>query len=198
MKKHKGTLFVISAPSGTGKTTLVNAILSEKGQNEKIEQVVTYTTKKPRNGEINGKSYYFLTKDEFEAKIAQNFFLEWSDVYDNYYGSPRYALDKLTEGISQIAILDRTGAKAVKQIYPPSILIWIETPNIEELAKRLTKRASDSSESIIRRLALAIKEIEAEKVEQLYDYTIINDDFEKAKQALKSILFQRIDAEKTL
>ncbi len=187
MNIQKGKLLIISAPSGAGKTTLVNAVMAEKGQSDKIERIITYATKQPRKGEVDGKSYHFLTKDEFEAKITQNYFLEYSGTYGNYYGSPRYTLDRLNEGISQIAILDRAGAKAVKQEYPPSVLIWIEVPSVEELEKRLAGRASDSPESIKRRLALAIEEIEAEKIEQFYDYSIVNDDFEEAKKALKAI-----------
>ncbi|MBT4856078.1 guanylate kinase [bacterium] len=191
MENNKGTLFVISAPSGGGKTTLVNAILAEKAPDERLERVVTYTTKKPRKGEIEGQSYFFVDKADFEAKIEQGFFLEWSGTYGHYYGSPASVLTQLNAGTSLIMILDRAGARAVKDVYPDAILIWIKPPSIEELEKRLVGRGSDSADSIKRRLGLAIEELKSEKTHPFFGFNVINDDFEKAKKALKTIFKKR-------
>ncbi|NBP02975.1 MAG: guanylate kinase [Proteobacteria bacterium] len=182
-----GKLFVISAPSGSGKTTLVQAILKDASLQSVLKQTITYTTRPPRHGEINGKDYHFISIDEFKEKIDENFFIEWSTWYDHYYGSPFSTLKSLKEGTSYLMVLDRLGAKDVLQTYPQAILIWINPPSIEELEKRLLARG-DSPTIIKSRLQKASLEIQQEANEQLYKYHIVNDNFDAALAQLSLII----------
>lgn len=181
-----GKLFVLSAPSGAGKTSLVEKIIQECHPHCTIKQAITYTTRPPREGEIDGKHYYFISVDEFKEKIDQDYFIEWSTWYDHYYGSPVSILKYIEEGDSYIMVLDRSGTKEVLQAYPKAVSIWIEPPSIEELEKRLTKRG-DNQNSIQNRLRKASVEIEQEKEEQFYKYHVINDNLKTAAQKLHTI-----------
>lgn len=183
----KGRLFVISAPSGAGKTTLVNALLQDQPVGCPVQRVITYTTRALRAGEINNSAYHFVTRETFEEKIRAGFFLEWSSWYDDYYGSARCVLDELDGGKSFIMILDRSGARSVKQVYPQAELIWIQPPSLEVLQDRLEKRG-DTLASRRFRLERASLELEQEKKEHLYDHVIINDSFDKAVQELKLLV----------
>jgi len=187
-----GTLFIISAPSGGGKTTLVNALLADLGPNTPLERIITYTTKQPRAGDVQGKDYHFIDKPDFEKKIKEGYFIEYSDAYDNYYGSPLYIVEQLKAGVSLIGILDRDGAREVKKAYPEAVLIWIAPPSIEELEKRLVSRGSETPESLKSRLGLAIEEISAEKAHPLYAFHVINDDFDRAKQEIAKIILKHL------
>lgn len=182
-----GKLFVISAPSGSGKTTLVQAILKDATLQSVLKQTITYTTRPPRQGEIDGKEYHFISIDEFKEKVDENFFIEWSTWYDHYYGSPLSTLKSLKEGVSYVMVLDRPGAKDVFQTYPQAILIWINPPSIEELEKRLLARG-DSANLIKGRLQKAALEIQQEQDEQLYKYHIVNDNFDTALEQLTLII----------
>ena len=172
-----GKIFLFSAPSGAGKTTIVNVILQELQKSYVIQKVITYTTRSIRKGEVDGIDYFFITKEEFEAKIQEGFFLEWSNWYENYYGSPRSSVDDLQKGISCIMIVDRFGARAIKSIYPQVVLIWLEPVDLEVLKERLLLRGTDTQEEIQKRLIKASLEMDEEKEEKLYTYHIINDDF---------------------
>jgi len=173
----KGQLFIISGPSGSGKTTLVLAAL-QRLKEYAVEQCVTYTTREPREGEIHAKDYYFLTEDDFKVKIEQNFFLEWSTWYNHYYGTPRFVLQRLKEGISFLIILDRHGAASVKQYYSQAHMIWIEPASLLLLKKRLIARGKNSLQEIEQRIHKAQIEMEQEEKEKLYEKVIKNDDFE--------------------
>lgn len=185
---NKGKLFVISAPSGAGKTTLVNEALNRIGKSHKISRVITTTTRPLRDTEVEGVDYNHLSVDEFKAKIEKDEFLEWSTWYDHYYGSPSRVLSELDRGFSFIMILDRAGARDVLQEYPQALLLWIEPPSIEELKKRLFRRGQNKDADIVRRLDKARIEMEQELEEKLYKYHLINDSFEKTVQELKKIL----------
>jgi guanylate kinase len=185
-----GKLFVVSAPSGSGKTCLVKEVLKECGTKAFLKRAITYTTRPPREGEIDGEHYHFISVDEFKEKIDQSYFLEWSTWYDHYYGSPVSLLKYIEEGQSFVAILDRLGAKDVVQAYKYAHLIWIEPPSLEILKERLIKRDKDSIATIENRLRKAEIEMEQEKQEQLYDYHIINDDYETAKKDIITIFNQ--------
>jgi len=187
-----GKLFVISAPSGAGKTSLVAEVLKKCGPHCSIKRAITYTTRPPREGEIDGQHYHFISIDEFKEKIDQDYFIEWSTWYDHYYGSPVSILKHIQEGLSYIMVLDRSGAKEVLQTYPQAILIWIEPPSIEELQKRLVARG-DSQGIIQNRLRKAAVEIAQEKEEQFYKYHIINDEFKTAAQQMTSIFNKELD-----
>jgi guanylate kinase len=189
--KSMGKLFVVSAPSGAGKTTLVTEVIRRMGEFCPIARVVTYTTKPARPGEDrHGIDYHYLTPHEFQAKIAQGFFLEWSGTYGNYYGSPRSVLDDLLQGFSRILILDRAGAQNVKRCYEPAVLIWIYTKSIGVLQERLSgrSRGADAADQIARRLALAREEVEQEMRARLYEHHVLNDCFQSALQEFEGVI----------
>lgn len=188
-----GKLFVISAPSGAGKTTLVKAVLEDLQDYYPIKRLITYTTRPIRQGEVNGEHYHFLSVDEFKAKIEEGFFLEWSTWYDHYYGSPASIIEKVKKGASYIAILDRAGAVDVLRAYSQARLVWIKPPSLSLLKERLKKRGKDTLDVIEKRLIKAKVELEQEEKGQFYHYHLINDDFEKAKNRLISIIRENLD-----
>jgi len=191
-----GKLFVVSAPSGAGKTSLVAAVLERMKSQHPIDRVVTYTSRQDRLGEQQGKAYHFLSSQDFERKIQDGFFLEWSGEYDHYYGTPRHIVDELEQGLSRILIIDRFGAERVLAIAkdPSPILtdkvtsIWIYTSDISELERRLVRRGKNTKEQIVRRLELAQQELQKEQACPLYIHKILNDDFKKAANELESMM----------
>lgn len=186
-----GKLFVISGSSGAGKTTLVTAALEHLQVEYPIKRVVTYTTRAMRSGEVDGKDYYFVSVEEFEQKIEMGFFIEWSNWYDNYYGSPVSILENIKNGTSFIAVLDQAGARSVLERYSEAILVWIKPSSLSLLIGRLKKRGKNTSEEIERRLQKAEVELEQKEREGLYAYTVINDIFLKAKDEL--ILLMKVE-----
>ncbi len=186
-----GSLFLISAPSGAGKTTIVNAVLHQMQSKYLIKKVITYTTRPIRIGEVDGVDYFFIKEEDFLDKIKNNFFLEWSTWYGCYYGFPQFILDDLKKGISYIGIVDRFGARSIKQLYKDAILIWIEPKSIEILKERLLHRGTDSLDEIKKRLKKAVIEIDEEKKEKLYEIHIINDEFyETVKKLINCIVVE--------
>jgi len=188
MSASMGKLFIISAPSGAGKTSLVKATLENIGEQCSLALVITYTTKKPRDGDINGKDYHFLTVEQFEQKIQEDFFLEWSLAYGHYYGSPKNIVSSLEQGCSSIMILDRSGAQTISNLISESILIWISVSEIDILRQRLLLRKSENFEQIHTRILLAQKEIEEENNKKVFKYTVNNDIFARALLELESII----------
>ena len=181
--KLKGLLIVISAPSGTGKTTLVHMLLKEFPN---MEFSVSYTTRKPRPGEVNGKDYFFVDRKTFEKMVEEGDFLEWAEVYGNLYGTSKtQVLKALHEGKDVLLDIDTQGALQVKKNFPEAVLIFILPPSLKELERRLRSRGTDDEETIEKRLKIARKEIERAP---LYDYIVINDFLEKAFEQLKSIV----------
>lgn len=187
-----GKLFVVSAPSGAGKTTLVNALLEDIKSIQDIKRVVTYTTREPRAGEKFGIDYHFIDAEDFQDKIKQNYFIEWSAVYKTFYGSPIHIIDELKFGQSYIAIVDYKGAQSIKNIYPRAHTIWIMPPSIKELENRLVLRDANTPEDLIFRLQIAQNELTHESQVKFFDYHIINDDFLRAQEALKKIILNNI------
>lgn len=172
---NKPLLFIVSAPSGAGKTTLLQKLLKK---NPRIHLTVSYTTRTPREGEVNGVHYRFINVDEFEHKIAQNDFAEYAKVHDNYYGTPKIEIEKyLNLGQDVIAEIDWQGARALRQIFPFAVTLFILPPSLEELKNRLTTRAKDTPDIIAKRIAKATAEIA--QVNE-FDYVLINDNFENA------------------
>jgi guanylate kinase len=170
-----GRLFVFSAPSGTGKTTLTKHILKAF---ENISYSVSYTTRSPRGDEKNGKDYFFIDVLEFKQKIEGNLWLEWAKVHDNYYGtSLDFVEDRMKKGQHTLLDIDVQGARQIVASDLDFVSIFIMPPSFEILKQRLTKRGTDSEEVIQKRLENAKKEM-AQK--GLYQYVIINDDLEKA------------------
>ncbi|MBC9783320.1 guanylate kinase [Heliobacterium chlorum] len=179
----RGVLLVISGPSGAGKGTLSRLLLSKQKQ---LKLSISATTRPPRCGEIHGEHYYFLSKDDFEGQIEENNFLEYAQVYDNYYGTPLKPVEEsLSNGQDVLLEIDIQGALQVKSRYPEAALIFIAPPSLDELAKRIYGRGTDSPEVIEKRLSLASAELE---FIDKYDYCVINDDAEWATARLQAIL----------
>lgn len=185
-KTSTGTLYVFSAPSGAGKTTLVKALLE---QTEDIGVSVSHTTRMPREGEIDGKDYNFISQDDFKNLIAQSAFLEHAQVFDNFYGTSQIWVEQeLDAGRDVILEIDWQGAEQIRQQMPDMVSIFILPPSREELLKRLTGRGTDSQEIIDRRMQDAVSEMSHHED---FDYLIINDNFDSALQELRAIILAR-------
>lgn len=178
----KGKLFVISGPSGTGKGTICKELI----KNEKIRLSVSMTTRNPRDGEVHGVSYYFATKDEFLQKIDAGGFLEYAEVFGNFYGTPKMeVLELLDQGIDVLLEIDVQGALQIKEVYPEAVLVFILPPSMEELRARLTGRGTETQDVVERRLGEAAKELSFVKE---YDYAVVNDDLEEAIENVKNVI----------
>lgn len=183
-----GKLFVISGPSGVGKTTLISTVIPTLRKSYPIAQALTYTTRPARAQEKQGCDYLFISVEEFKAKIQEGFFLEWSDAYGAYYGSGKDTVTACSNGLSAILILNWQGAVQVYQQVPQAVLIWISVSDIALLHSRLRSRNANSDLEIQRRLTLAAQEIEQEKSQNRFKYHVLNDDFEKGHNQLSAIL----------
>ncbi|WP_249069456.1 guanylate kinase [Leptotrichia sp. oral taxon 218] len=179
---RKGKLIIVSGPSGSGKST-VTKIVKDKLN---IPLSISATTRKPRNGEIDGKDYYFLTKEEFLQKIKNDEFYEYANVHGNYYGTLKKAVeDNLEKGINVILEIDVQGALIAKEKKKDAVLVFFKTENLEVLENRLRNRKTDSDEVIELRLKNAQKELEYEKE---YDYVVINKEIEQSCNDLIKII----------
>lgn len=187
---NKGKLFVLSGPSGVGKGTICKKLL----ENIDLEISVSATTRNPREGEIEGVSYFFVNHDRFEDMIQKGEFLEHAEVFGNYYGTPKQkVLDKLAWSKDVLLEIDVQGAMQVKENYPESITIFVCPPSLVTLKHRLAGRGTESEESLNQRIAKALTEIEMLKN---YDYYIVNDELDDAVKNVKSIIYaehHRID-----
>jgi len=178
-----GTLFIVSAPSGAGKSSLEKALLQRV---DGIERSISHTTRPPRPGERDGVDYHFVSREDFERMVARGEFLEYATVFDNMYGSLRSLVEeKLRAGIDVIMDMDWQGARQVREAMPDVVTIFILPPSLEELRRRLEGRGQDSEEVIQRRMRKARDEI-AHYVE--YDYLVVNDDFDTAARQLEHIV----------
>ena len=189
-----GNIFVISAPSGCGKSSLVQSLCK---LDEKIKTSISHTTRAIRPNEEHGIHYFFVSHNEFEKLIKSGEFLEHAVVYENYYGTHTKTIKELQEkGDDIILEIDHQGARQVKSIFNDATLIYILPPNLTELKRRLIKRNTDSKSTINNRLKLALDDIShADK----FDYVLINDNFDVALQELYSIiLVQRLKASRVL
>lgn len=172
---------IISAPSGGGKTSIVNRLLEDG----KLSRVITATTRAPRKGEKNGKDYHFWSDKQFENAVEKGEMAEWAKVHVNYYGIPKSSLDKLIKrGKHPVLVIDVQGAKTVKKIYKNAVLIFITPPSFAELKKRIAAR-NDGTTDIKARLESAKKELKCIKN---YDYLVINDEFEQAVADCRAII----------
>jgi len=178
-----GNLFIISAPSGAGKTSLVQALLNT---NPQIELSVSYTTRKPRAGELDGKDYNFVSRESFLEMAKRGEFLESAEVYGNLYGSSQTWISKeIQQGRDILLEIDWQGASQIRRIFPDCISIFILPPSLEALAQRLKGRGKDEEEVIARRLA-AVREDVAHVAE--FDYVIINDNLNEALRELNAVI----------
>lgn len=178
-----GTIFVVVAPSGAGKTSLVAALLEAEPS---VGLSVSYTTRPAREGEVEGKHYHFIGREQFDAMVVRGAFLEYAEVYGNYYGtSSDWIRSRLAEGRDILLEIDWQGARQVRQAFPDAVGVFIVPPSMEELERRLRGRATDSPEVIARRLTSARMEI---GMIPEYDYMVVNDNFERARLDLVSIV----------
>lgn len=191
MKRERGTLFIVSGPSGVGKTTVVTEFLHQYSNDYEISRVVTYTTKTPRSTERDGFDYHFITQAEFERKVKEGFFLEWSGEYGACYGTPAHILKDLNVGKSYVLIIDRLGTAQIIEKHPDAVLVWIQVSSIDTLSNRLKDRKTDSFEQIQTRLFLAKKEIEQESHFPMYHYHVMNDVLNTAIQGLSGVILPR-------
>jgi len=182
-----GTLYIVSAPSGAGKSSLVKALLETAG--ESVALSVSHTTRAPRPGEVDGREYHFTTVEDFRARVAAGEFLEHAQVFDNFYGTSRRTVEaRLAEGLDVILEIDWQGARAVRRQLPDAVGIFILPPSRPALRERLTARGQDDTAIIERRMRDAIGEMSHYGE---YDYLIINDVFEQAREELAAILRAR-------
>ena len=181
--RKQGLLFVVSAPSGAGKTTLSKTLLKSLPN---IYFSVSVTTRQPRKDEVYGKDYFFTTKEEFRKKIRKKELIEWAKVHDQWYGTPKkFIKESLAKGRDVILDIDVQGGIQVKKIYSRAVLIFIIPPSFEVLETRLRKRSLNDEIEIERRLQNACQEMKKMKE---YDYIVVNDKIPKAVNQLKNII----------
>ncbi|HEA15741.1 MAG TPA: guanylate kinase [Pseudoalteromonas prydzensis] len=186
MTQTRGNLFILSAPSGAGKSSLISALLA-KHTDMKVS--VSHTTRSPRPGEENGVHYHFVTVDEFKALIAKDDFFEWAQVFDNYYGTSKQAIeDQLAAGIDVFLDIDWQGARQVRELVADVETIFILPPSKAELESRLNNRGQDSQEVIAGRMAKAQSETSHYNE---YDYVVVNDDFATALKEIETIVLAK-------
>ena len=178
-----GNLYVVAAPSGAGKTTLVRLLLEHEAA---VQLSISYTTRAPRPGEESGREYHFVDATEFQAMIARQEFLEWAEVHGNFYGtSKKWIADQLAVDRDVLLEIDWQGAQQVRALFPQAIGVFIMPPSMEELTRRLTGRGTDSADVISRRLAAA--QAEMRHVGE-FDYVIINDQLAQALDDLCAVV----------
>ncbi|NPA15854.1 MAG: guanylate kinase [Deferribacteres bacterium] len=182
IKRKKGIIFVVSAPSGAGKTTFCRRVLSEL---EGIVFSVSYTTRPPRENEVHGRDYFFVSREEFLRMVEEGKFVEYAEVYGNLYGTSKEFIEGYVEqGVDVLLDIDVQGAEKILSYYSDAVGIFIFPPSLEVLRQRLLKRGTDAPEVIEKRLKVAEKEIEKA---DMYQYWVLNDEFEEAYTVFKSI-----------
>jgi guanylate kinase len=183
VKRKQGLLFVVSAPSGAGKTSLCRAVTDSI---ENLTHSVSYTTRKPRPGEIDGRDYFFVSQERFQEMLHAGDFAEWAEVHSNLYGTSRRVLDDMvSKGLDIILDIDTQGAKQIKTKFDSAVFVFILPPALDILEERLKNRKSDHEDEIRKRMYRAREEI---RDYRMYDYIIINRDFDRALTELRSIV----------
>ena len=182
MNNTKGVLAVISGPSGVGKGTIVAELMKK---NKRTALSVSCTTRAPREGEADGISYFFISKQTFLKMVDEGGFLEYSEHFDNFYGTPRFFVEEKLKTHDVILEIEVDGALNVKKVYPQAVLIMVAPPSRDELVRRLKGRGTEDEEVILKRLARA--DYELSKSEQ-YDYLVINDDLDQAVEKISEII----------
>lgn len=180
-----GNLFILAAPSGAGKSSLIKALL-EKYSDSPLQVSVSHTTRKPRPGEVDGQHYHFVSREEFENLIEQGVFFEYAEVFGNYYGTSRVTIEQtLDKGIDVFLDIDWQGARQVKALLPDTCTVFILPPSTDVLQQRLTSRGQDSDEVIASRMREAVSEMSHYHE---FDYVLVNDDFATALNELDAIV----------
>ena len=183
MKEHKAKLYVITGPSGVGKGTVLKKFF-EKNK-DSIIYSISATTRKPREGELEGVNYFFISKEEFKKEIKEDNFLEWAKYSDNYYGTRKdFVLNSLEKGTDVLLEIETSGAKKVMKKFPDCVSIFIMPPDMQELEKRLRGRKTECEEAILKRLEIVKTELSEAKN---YKYTIVNDKVDKTFEELNEI-----------
>lgn len=181
--KREGLILILSAPSGAGKTSLCRELFKTFPD---IKESISYTTREPRTGEVDGEAYHFVSQEEFERMVDEEAFAEWALVHGNMYGTALKTLEEArNNGINLVLDIDCQGALKLKEQFEGGVFVFIVPPSMDELRRRLENRSSDSQDVIERRIARAADEI---RESRWYDYIIINDDFEVAAGELASIV----------
>ena len=179
---NKGLLIVVSAPSGCGKGTILSEVLKD----DRFYYSVSATTRSPRLGEVNGVTYHFITKQDFEERIKNNAMLEYAEYCGNYYGSPKKEIDEMREqGKNVILEIEVQGAMKVREICPDAVFIFVLPPSVAELERRLKKRATETDDVIAQRVSQARSEIE---LARKYDYVVVNAALEDAINDFKAVI----------
>ena len=185
-RKKEGRLIIISAPSGTGKTTIVNRLLR---RTKRLKRSVSYTTRKPRDGEVDKKDYFFTTRRDFLSKKSRGFFLEWASVFDKFYGtSEARCVEGMQKGFDVVLTIDVQGMRKIKHRMKNKvrlITIFVMPPSLSVLKERLMHRKTDSAAEIKKRLRIAKKEMKARAE---YDYVVVNRNVESSVKQIKKIL----------
>ena len=187
---QRGELFIVSAPSGAGKTTLIRRLMAGPvGESGQLVYSVSHTSRAARSNETEGRDYYFVDAPTFERMVAADEFLEWAEVYGEYKGTSRATVERsLAAGLDVLVDVDVQGAEQLQEKMPEAHYVFILPPSFDELERRLRGRGLDEPEAIARRLALSLWEIERY---ERYDYVIINDDLERASDALAAIILDK-------
>lgn len=182
-EKGRGLLIVISGPSGAGKGTICKSFME---RNKDVALSVSATTRAPRKGEVEGVNYYFMSKEQFKEKISANDFLEYAEVYDNYYGTPKSNVEEMLENGNDVILeIDIQGALKVKENTEEGVFIFILPPSMQELKQRIINRGSETKESLMKRFKSAYKEI---NFVSKYNYAVVNDKVEIAVEKLEAII----------
>ena len=180
-KRHKANLFVISAPSGAGKTSLVRVLVNEL---DEIKISVSHTTRPLRSGDREGVDYFFINEDRFQVMIKEGAFLEYAMIYGYHYGTAReWVLERLKAGDDVLLEIDWQGARQIRKLFPPALTIFILPPSAQALGERLIKRCQDKNPVIDQRLGMAREEM---RHYSEFDYLVVNDNF---NQAVKSLIY---------
>ena len=181
--KREGLILVLSAPSGAGKTSLCRELFKTFPD---MKESVSYTTRAPRTGEVDGEAYHFVSQDVFDCMVANDAFAEWAEVHGNKYGTALHTLEEARKnGVDLVLDIDCQGAIKLKEQFNGGVYVFIMPPSLEELRRRLENRSSDALDVIERRIARATEEI---RESRWYDYIIFNDDFDVACRELASIV----------
>jgi guanylate kinase len=181
--QHPGNLFVVAAPSGAGKSSLVKALME---LDARVMPSISHTTRPPRGQEVHGREYYFVSNDTFDQMVTQDAFVEWAQVHGNRYGTSKAAIEhRMSQGVDVLLEIDYQGAMQVKRLFPTAVLIFILPPSWTELRSRLERRAEDSADVIEVRLQNAAEEMAQAKN---FDFVIINELFERALFDLKAVV----------